>query len=71
MNLDIRLPMGAMFTVEGLIITIYGLMTQGDEKLYAHSLGMNVNLNWGLFMTAFGLFFLMLTWNAARAQKKK
>ena len=60
MNLDLRIPMGLMFTLTGLILTLFGLATNGDVELYAKSLGINANLWWGLVLLAFGLtMFLM------------
>lgn len=67
MGLDIRLPMGLMFSVLGLILAIYGAITQFAKKeIYDRSLGINVNLLWGLVIFAFGVFMLFLTWRAAR-----
>jgi hypothetical protein len=57
MSLDIRIPIGGMFSILGLILLIYGLMTGGNE-MYARSLGMNVNLGWGLVMFVFGVLML-------------
>lgn len=59
--LDIRFPIGLMFTIFGLIITIYGLVTIGNEELYMRSLNVNVNLISGLFTLAFGLVMLLLS----------
>jgi uncharacterized membrane protein len=59
--LDIRFPIGLMFTIFGLIITIYGLATMGNEELYMRSLNVNVNLISGLFTLAFGLVMLLLS----------
>jgi len=59
--LDIRFPIGLMFTIFGLIITIYGLATMGNEELYMRSLNVNVNLISGLFTLAFGLMMLLLS----------
>jgi len=59
-GLDIRLPIGGMFAVVGLIIAIYGLATGGDERMYARALGVNINLWWGLIMLAFGVLMLAL-----------
>lgn len=53
MNLDIRMPMGIMFTVFGLILTGWGWLTRGDA-IYQHALGWNVNLAWGVVMLGFG-----------------
>ena len=35
MILDLRIPMGLMFTLVGLILTLFGLKTNGDAALYA------------------------------------
>ena len=58
MNLDIRTPMGLMFSLIGSIITIYGAATHGNKMYDEHSLGININLWWGLAMTAFGVVML-------------
>jgi hypothetical protein len=60
MSLDLRIPMGLMFTFVGLILTAFGLRTNDDAALYAKSLGINANLWWGLVLLVFGLsmFFL-------------
>jgi hypothetical protein len=58
MNLDIRLPIGGLFTLMGLLLTGYGLL--GDKSVYGRSLGHNVNLEWGVVVLAFGLLFLYL-----------
>jgi hypothetical protein len=60
MQLDLRIPMGLMFTFTGLILTIFGLMTNGDTALYAKSLEINANLWWGLVLLAFGLIMSLL-----------
>ena len=58
MNLDIRVPIGAMFSLIGFLLAIYGLMTNG-ELMYAKSLGMNMNLYWGGAMLVFGVIMLI------------
>ena len=58
MRLDIRLPIGLMFSVFGLLLSGYGLL--GDRAIYAKSLGMNVNLDWGLVLLVFGGVMLVL-----------
>jgi hypothetical protein len=58
MNLDIRLPIGMLFTSIGVILAGYGMMS-GDE-IYERSLGYNVNLIWGVVVLAFGIVFLVL-----------
>jgi hypothetical protein len=56
MNMDIRLPIGLLFTILGVLLAGYGLL--GDDAIYARSLGHNVNLSWGLVVLAFGAAFL-------------
>jgi len=58
MGLDIRLPIGGLFTVLGLLLAGYGLVT--DKALYERSLGINVNLEWGLVMLVFGVVMVVL-----------
>jgi hypothetical protein len=60
MNFDLRLPIGVLFTVFGLILGGYGLATRGSE-IYQKSLGRNINLEWGIVLLVFGLFMLLLT----------
>jgi predicted MFS family arabinose efflux permease len=67
---DIRLPIGSLFTLLGLILTIYGAVTGGSE-LYSHSLGMNVNLWTGLGMLVFGLWFLLMAFRKKSKAEKK
>jgi hypothetical protein len=56
MGLDIRLPIGLLFTLVGAVLVGFGLLS--DAALYQRSLGFNVNLWWGLVLLAFGLIFL-------------
>jgi len=58
MGLDIRKPIGLMFTILGLLLAGYGLFS--DASVYARSLGINVNLWWGLVLLAFGGVMLFL-----------
>jgi hypothetical protein len=67
MNLDLRIPMGLMFTFTGLILTVFGVVTNGNAELYAKSLGINCNLWWGLLLFAFGLAMFLL---GRRTQKR-
>jgi hypothetical protein len=54
---DIRLIIGALFTVYGLIVTVAGI-TASDADL-AKAQGVNINLWTGLGMLALGAFFLL------------
>jgi hypothetical protein len=58
MNLDLRLPIGLMFTIIGVLLALFGLAS--DQRIYERSLGINVNLWWGLVLLVFGLVMLWL-----------
>lgn len=62
---DIRIPIGLMFSVLGVLITVFGFLTRSDSNMYRRSLGINVNLIMGVVMLLFGLVMLYLS------QKKK
>jgi hypothetical protein len=66
-RLDVRLPIGAMFVLVGAIISIFGLVS--DRQIYERSLGININLWWGLVMFAFGGFMLIMARRSSRAAK--
>lgn len=65
MDLDVRLPIGLMFSVFGALLAVFGAFS--DPSIYeAHSLGINVNLIWGLVLLLFGLAMLGLALRARR-----
>lgn len=66
MHLDLRLPLGLMFTIFGALLVIYGLVS--DQAIYARSLDINVNLWWGFVLALFGLLMLALALRARRRQ---
>ena len=52
MRFDLRLPIGFLFSIFGAILVIYGFLTPAEA--YRQSLGINVNLYWGVVLCAFG-----------------
>ena len=58
MGLDIRLPIGFLFSVFGLLLAVFGAFS--DRSLYERSLGVNVNLVWGIVLLVFGVSMLLL-----------
>ncbi len=56
MNFDLRLPLGMIFTLFGLLLTGYGFMS--DPAIYQKSLGININLGWGGVLLVFGVLML-------------
>jgi hypothetical protein len=59
MGLDIRWPIGLMFTLIGALLSVYGLMTGSNTALYQSSLGININLIWGAVLLIFGIGMLV------------
>jgi hypothetical protein len=58
MGLDIRLPIGFLFTIFGVLLIGFGALS--DKAIYARSLGININLEWGVVMLLFGAVMLFL-----------
>ena len=63
MGLDIRWPIGLMFTLIGALLAIDGAVVKSDHAL---SLGININLIWGIILLVFGVLMLA---GAARGRK--
>jgi hypothetical protein len=68
MQLDIRVPIGLMFAALGALLTLFGLITNSDAAIYRPSLGININLWWGMVMFAFGVVMLALAWRGRKPQ---
>jgi putative Mn2+ efflux pump MntP len=66
MGLDIRLPIGGMFSLIGLLLVIAGLNNSAEEL--KRSLGMNVNLWWGGFLILFGALMLIAAFRAKKEE---
>ena len=60
MNFDVRVPIGLMFSVFGVMLVLFGLVS--DEAIYQRSGGVNVNLWWGLVLVVFGAAMLWMSW---------
>jgi putative copper export protein len=69
MGLDIRWPIGLMFSLIGLLMVIYGVATGSNTEMYARSLNTNVNLYWGLLLLAFGGFMLVMAWKGRKTDQ--
>ena len=66
MGIDIRLPLGILFLLVGSVLVVYGAAS--DPSLYRQSLGINVNLYWGVVLLAFGALMYALSRRAARGE---
>jgi len=59
MNFDLRTPIGWMFTLTGLILSLFGWSIKDDASFLAKSQGINANLYWGLTLLVFGLLLML------------
>jgi len=57
-RLDIRLAIGALFTLLAILLCVFGVLS--NPSIYAQSLGFNVNLWWGMVLLVFGMSMLFL-----------
>jgi hypothetical protein len=57
-----------MFTILGIMLTLYGALS--SPAIYERSLGINVNLWWGVVLLVFGLAMLAFAYRAQRAGPK-
>src|SRR6202030_1173151 len=65
MGIDIRFPLGALFSLLGLILIVYGAIS--DPTRYQQSLCINVSLDWGIVLLIFGLLMLLLARRGTRS----
>jgi multisubunit Na+/H+ antiporter MnhG subunit len=56
MGIDIRILLGFMFTAYGCILAVFGWLS--DQSVYERSLGININLLWGVVLIVFGVLML-------------
>ena len=69
MSLDIRYPIGWMFSLFGVILVLFGLL--GDKQIYARSLGVNINFDAGVGLLGFGILMLWLAWRGSAKAKAR
>jgi hypothetical protein len=67
MGLDIRLPIGIIFTIYGVILLVYGAVVNPGG--FESSLGINFDLWWGGALLVFGLFMGALALRASRRSR--
>jgi hypothetical protein len=55
MGLDIRWPIGLMFSLIGVLLVGFGFVKSAEST----SLGININLTWGFVLLVFGALMLL------------
>jgi len=68
MGLDIRWPIGLMFTLIGALMIGYGVLRATASTVLVAGDNININLVWGFFLLLFGALMLIM---AIRAKKKE
>ena len=65
LRLDVRLPVGLMFSIFGALLSLWGLASGGGSAREG-SLGVDIDRDWGLVLLAFGATMLALALRARR-----
>lgn len=60
MEIDLRIPMGMMFSMAGAVLLAFGLASRERADLFAKSFGINADIWWGAVVLIFGLIVLNL-----------
>ncbi len=55
--LDLKIPLGSLLSFYGLVLVLYGIFS--GKAAYERSLGVNVNLIWGIVILAVGAGLLI------------
>lgn len=55
-----------MFSILGLLLLVYGLLTASNQAMYEKSLHVNINLWIGLTMLVFGGIMLLLSYKGRK-----
>jgi len=71
MDIDIRIPIGLLFVILGLILAVFGIFSMNDAALYARSLGKNINLWTGILMLLFGGVMLLFSLKSRKRKEAK
>ena len=66
MGLDIRWPIGLMFTLIGALLVLCGVVTGSNAEMYKRSLDININFYWGVLLLIFGVTMLTLAWRGGK-----
>jgi len=59
MGLDIRWPIGLMFTLIGVLLAGFGLFNRAASLTKVEGQDININLVWGVVLLVFGVLMLI------------
>lgn len=66
MGLDLRWPIGLMFSLIGILLTGRGATQKAASTVTVGGSDININLIWGLVLLVFGLFMLLMAWRGSK-----
>ncbi|MBN1183070.1 MAG: hypothetical protein JXB49_12325 [Bacteroidales bacterium] len=69
--IDIKIPIGLMFSILGVLLTVYGLFSMSNTTIYVKSFNINVNLWSGIFMIVFGGLMLLFSRRTKKNKENK
>ena len=58
---DLKIPLGILLEFYGVLLALYGLL--GPGEIYRKSLGININLIWGILMMVVGGLFILVAYS--------
>ena len=66
MGLDIRWPIGLMFTLIGLILVVFGFVTGVERRNVPPLPGHQRQHYWGIVLLIFGGWMLVMAWRGSK-----
>jgi hypothetical protein len=66
MGLDIRWPIGLMFSLIGLLLTGYGAANPANSVTKIDGQEININLIWGIILLVFGALMLLFAFKGSK-----
>jgi hypothetical protein len=66
MGLDIRWPIGLMFSLIGVLLTGYGAANSSASMTNTGGREININLIWGIVLLVFGVLMVFFAYRGGR-----
>jgi hypothetical protein len=66
MGLDIRWPIGLMFTLIGLLLTGFGAAKPSESMTKISGQNVNINLVWGIVLLVFGVLMVFFAYRGGK-----
>ncbi len=60
--LDVRKPIGWLFTIYGVMLICWGMIQPQITQIEGHNITFNLNLIWGALMLVFGILMNVLVY---------